>query len=92
MPQPKPRTNEAQSYRPTRAVTARRLALAKRYVEEDALNIARQRRISSDLDRRGRAQAAMSAREHLATLEQTQAVHLVDRDRLQAELDAFGPP
>jgi hypothetical protein len=34
----------------------------------------------------------MSAREHLATLEQTQAVHLVDRDRLQAELDAFGPP
>ena len=61
-----------------------RLALAEEHVALGAKNVARQREIIAELERDGHD--ATQAWELLAQLEQLQAMHVADRERLLGEL------
>jgi hypothetical protein len=65
------------------------LQLAEKHVDEGEQHLRDQRRIVDELERDGHAKSAEKARELLATMEQTQALHLADRDRLRAQLDTI---
>jgi hypothetical protein len=73
-----------------RAMVVRHLAQAEEHVLLGASHIARQKEIVAELERDGHADAAITARDLLATFETTQASHVTDRDRLRAELAALG--
>ena len=66
------------------------LASAQHIVGACARQIIQLRRIVADLERIGEHQVAAAARDLLATFEETQAAHVADRDRLQAELEELG--
>jgi len=60
------------------------LAQAERHVAQGELHLIRQREIIDELERGGHDTA--SARDLLLKLEETQALHIADRDRIRAEL------
>lgn len=66
----------------------RHLAQAEAHVAQGEVHLARQREIVSELERDGHDEAALTARDLLATFEQTQQSHVEDRDRLREELAA----
>ena len=67
----------------------RHLAQAEVHVAQGERHIARQKEVLAELERDGHEEAAISARELLATFELTQESHVADRDRLRAELAAY---
>jgi hypothetical protein len=71
-----------------RAMIERHLALAEGHAIRGEGHIARQREIVAEMERDGHVDAAETARELLATFEETQKSHVEDRDRLRAELAA----
>ena len=73
-----------------RQTLERHLALAEGHVLEGERHLASQRRILADLERDGHK--TTKARQLLAMLEETQKMHVEDRDRLTRELDRLGPP
>ena len=66
------------------------LAAAQRIVGACARHIVRLRAIVPDLEQLGEREVAASTRDLLATLEQTQAANVADRDQLQDELRRLG--
>lgn len=62
----------------------RHLAQAERHVAEGEAHLARQRALIRKLERDGHGSRA--ARRFLRSLEETQALHEADRDRVRAEL------
>jgi hypothetical protein len=62
------------------------LAQAEGQVALGEAHIARQREILANLTRDGQTEAAGRAAELLAQFEQTQTLHVSDRDRLRLEL------
>ena len=62
----------------------RHLARAERHVAEGEVHLARQRELIRKLERDGHGSRA--ARRFLRSLEETQALHVADRDRVRAEL------
>jgi hypothetical protein len=66
------------------------LASVQHIVAAGARQIIELRRIVADLERLGEHQVAAAARDLLTTFEETQAAHVADRDRLQAELKELG--
>jgi hypothetical protein len=62
------------------------LAQAETHVTEGERHIAEQKARIADLTRDGHAHAAEQARELLAVLLDSQALHVRDRDRLRREL------
>ncbi len=66
------------------ALISQRLADAERYVAEGLAHLDHQRAIIAELERDGHD--ATLARELLATLEKTQAIHIANRDQLAEEL------
>jgi len=68
-----------------RKTIAGQLALAERHVAEGRRHIEMQRNIVAGRERDGHDTAL--ARRLLATLQDTQALHIGDRDRLRRELD-----
>jgi hypothetical protein len=71
------------------AMVVRHLAQAEDHVALSRVRIARQTEIVAELERGGHEQAAQTARELLATFEDTLQSHLDDRERLLKELDAL---
>jgi hypothetical protein len=67
-----------------RAAALARLATAERHVKLGERHLSRQRELVAYLIRYGRDAAAAEAL--LATFEQSQALHVADRDRLRDEL------
>jgi regulator of protease activity HflC (stomatin/prohibitin superfamily) len=67
-----------------RAMLQKHLAQAERHVAEGEAHLARQRALIRKLERDGHGSRA--ARLFLRSLEETQALHLADRDRVRAEL------
>ena len=65
------------------ALMRRHLAQAERHVEEGEAHIARQRDLIRKLERDGHGTRA--ARLFLRSLEETQALHVADRERVRAE-------
>jgi HD superfamily phosphohydrolase YqeK len=63
------------------------LAEAQRHVVEGAHHLARQRALIAHL-RSEHSRLAAAAEDLLKNFEQTHAMHIADRNRLQAELDA----
>lgn len=63
------------------------LALAEQHVTEGRRHIEIQRKIIAGLERD--RQDTVQARKLLGALQETQALHLADRDRLQRELAAY---
>jgi hypothetical protein len=70
-----------------RATLEDHLAMAEQHIAQGEQHIMRQRGIVAELERGGHDSTA--ARQFLVVLEQTQAVHLADRDRVQKELAAL---
>jgi len=66
------------------AIMQRHLARAERHVTEGEAHLARQRALIRKLERDGHGSRA--ARRFLRSLEETQALHEADRDRVRAEL------
>ncbi len=66
------------------------LATAEEHVALGALHIARQKQIIAEFEACGRD--STSARELLATFEDSQGMHIADRDRLRKELADSAPP
>ena len=69
-----------------RRTIAERLTMAERHVAEGRGHIELQQDIVAELERDGHDSTL--ARMLLATLQETQALHIGDRDRLQRELKA----
>ena len=67
-----------------RKLLLRHLADAERHVAAGEDQLARQRDLIAELE--GSRRDASSAKEILSTLEATQALHLVDRERIRQEL------
>jgi len=67
-----------------RAMLTQHLARAEELVHVGAEYVAGQQRLVADLE--GHGHDGRLARELLTTFEQSQAMHVVDRDRLAAEL------
>lgn len=67
-----------------RAVLLRHLAQAERHIAEGEQRLIHQRAVIRELEQDGHRTG--SARALLAALEQTQALHFADRERLRAEL------
>jgi hypothetical protein len=67
-----------------RAMMLRHLAQAEWRVAEGEAHLARQRTLIRNLERDG--QSARAARLFLSSLEETQAAHMADRDRVRAQL------
>lgn len=67
-----------------RTVLRRHLAQAQRHVEEGETHLARQRELVRKLERGGHGSRA--ARRFLRSLEETQALHVADRDRARTQL------
>jgi hypothetical protein len=70
-----------------RAMLERHLAEAEMHITESERHIARQREIVTELENDGRD--LKSAQALLTQLEAMQANHVVDRDRIRAELAAI---
>ncbi len=62
------------------------LAMAERHVAQGERILARQREIVAKLCRGGHLRAAQAASDLLSTFEESQALHVADRDWLLAEL------
>ena len=62
------------------------LAMAKRHVAEGEIHLSRQRALIAELDRDGHDTA--DARAILATMLETQRLHVEDRDRILKELSS----
>jgi hypothetical protein len=77
-------------YMEDRAMVERHLAEAEAHVAKGQEHVARQIEIVGELERGGHERAAQAARDLLATFELTQAASIGDRDRLRAQLAAFG--
>ena len=77
-----------------RAMIEKHLAQAERHVADGERHITRQRQIIAELERDGHD--AGSAKELLTIFEETQAIHIADRDRLKEEAriadQRSGPP
>jgi len=71
-----------------RHILLEHLALAERHVDEGEGHLAQQRAHVDELERDGRDSSV--ARELLHTMEQTQVLHLADRERIRRELDEEG--
>jgi hypothetical protein len=63
------------------------LAQAERHVAEGSQHVAMQREIVKNLERDGHDTSR--ARSLLARFEESQTMHIADRDRLRKELEAF---
>jgi hypothetical protein len=63
------------------------LAEAERHVAEGKQHIVRQREVLRELERDAHADAAPRARELLAKLEETLALHIAGRDRLRKQFE-----
>jgi hypothetical protein len=61
-----------------------RLSAARRHVRTSERNIARQRKVVSELERDGHV--SLEAKRLLARFEELQELHIADRDRLETEL------
>ena len=60
--------------------------LAERHVAQGQKNVANQRKLLVRLEAHGHIEQATEARTLLAQFEETQALHIADRDRLRKEL------
>ena len=72
-----------------RAMAVRHLAEAEKHAALAQEHVIRQMEILAELERDGYEQAAHTARELLATFQDTLQSHLEDRDRLRAEVAAL---
>jgi hypothetical protein len=68
-----------------RDILLEHLALCERHIALGEKHLAKQEALVADLDRKGRDTADALA--ILATLRETQALHVLDRDRLLKELE-----
>ena len=69
-----------------RSVLEQYLAMVERHVAESERHIARQRELVSKLMRNGDHDMIPGAQQFLALIEDMQALHVSDRDRLRAQL------
>jgi len=69
-----------------RSTLERHLAMAERHVAEGEGHVARQRELVSKLIREGHQDMIPEAKRFLALLEEMQALHASDKDRLRAQL------
>jgi hypothetical protein len=72
-----------------RALAEQHLTVAERLVAQSQSLIVRQRQLIAEIEGNGHASA--TARELLRQLQETQAIHVADRDRLLKEL-GLGQP
>ena len=73
-----------------RAVIQEHLELANRHVADGEKHVARQKQILAELEREGHDPE--QARELLAVFEETLAIYVADRERLERELASAGGP
>lgn len=71
-----------------RATLERHLVMAEGHVRSGAEHLAQQREIVAKLERDGRDTKIAS--DLLRTFEEMQDMHVADRDRIAAEIDALG--
>ena len=63
------------------------LAQATRHVRDGLFHVSRQQVLITDLERRGNTATAAAARKLLLQFEDTLALHVADRNRLETELE-----
>jgi hypothetical protein len=72
-----------------REMLERHLALAERHVAEGQPRVDSQRRLVAELERDGHD--ITEARRMLTAFEETQQLHVEDRDRIRKELEGLSP-